>query len=90
MQWRSNGGKDYMQDIQVNPLYLKGTLRLMWYEHWQRLGVSNTYQLTTPQKIDIPRSIADMRETLENTVGYSVLHDWELEIQDDFDHGHRA
>jgi hypothetical protein len=74
----------------INPMYIKGTLRLMLYEHWQRLGISNTYQLKPDWSLHIPRSIDALIGAIEDAYGDAVLHNWQLDITDDFNGGHRA
>jgi hypothetical protein len=82
----------YRPAVEVQPLYLRGTLRLMLYEHWQRLGVSNTYQLKPDWYMEAPRSIHNLEQMIEDTPGLGelILQAWYTAIVNDFNGGHRA
>lgn len=71
---------------------LKGIYRHMLYEYWQRLGISNTYQLTMTQIESEPHSIRLMEWFVSerSTPGSLGLVDMRKELADDFNEGRRV
>lgn len=78
-------------EITLDTMYFKGLLREMLMEYWQKVcHVSNTYQLTGKDIANLPSSIKLLMKHLEDALGHAIVHDWTLEIQDDYNAGRRS